>query len=230
MNTNDPGRVLIFGAGGLGREMLQVLRDIAAAGGAAECLAFVVDPGLAAPEAVQGVPVRRDAVAMLRSDTGLRVVVALGNPAAREAVAARLAAEAGARFATLLHPTAWLGAKVAVGEGSMVFGFSSATTDVRIGQHVLINPGCSIAHDCVLDDFATLAPAVALAGGVRVEHGAELGIGARVAPRLCIGHGAMVGSGAVVIRDVAPGATVAGVPARELSCTPTAPGLNARPS
>ena len=82
----------------------------------------------------------------------------------------------------------------------------------------------------MLDDFATLAPAVALAGGVRVEHGAELGIGARVAPRLCIGHGAMVGSGAVVIRDVAPGATVAGVPARELSCTPTAPGLNARPS
>lgn len=230
MTTNDPGRVLLFGAGGLGREMLQVLRDIAATGRAAECVAFVVDAGLAAPEAVQGVPVRRDAVAMLRSDAALRVVVALGNPAAREAVVARLMAEAGARFATLLHPTAWLGATVAVGEGSMVFGFFSATADVRIGRHALINPGCTIAHDCVLEDFATLAPAVALAGGVRVEHGAELGIGARVAPRLCIGRGAVVGAGAVVIRDVAPGATVAGVPAREIPRSSAARGLNAWPA
>ena len=165
---------------------------------------------------VHGVPVRRDAAAMLRADTTLQVVVALGNPAAREAIVARLAAEAGARFATLLHPAAWLGETVEIGEGSIVFGFSSLTADVRIGRHVLVNPGCNIAHDCVLGDFATLAPAVAMAGGVRVEHGAELGIGARVAPRLGIGRGAMVGAGAMVIRDVAAGATVAGVPAREL--------------
>jgi sugar O-acyltransferase (sialic acid O-acetyltransferase NeuD family) len=229
MSTNDPGSVLLFGAGGLGREMLQVLRDIAADGGAADCVAFVVDPGLAAPEAVQGVPVRRDAVAMLRSDAGLRVVVALGNPVAREAVAARLAAEAGPRFATLLHPAVWMGETVAIGEGSMVFGFSSATADVRIGRHVLINPGCSIAHDCVLEDFATLAPAVALAGGVHLEHGAELGIGARVAPRLRVGRGALVGAGAVVIGDVLPGSIVAGVPARELPGSPPAPGRRARP-
>ena len=217
MTVSDPGRVVIFGAGGLGREMLQVLRDIAAAGGAAECVAFIVDPGLAAPEAVQGVPVHRDAVAMLRSDAALRVVVALGNPVAREAVAARLVAAVGARFAALLHPAAWLGATVALGEGSMMFGFSSATANVSIGRHVLINPGCTIAHDCVLEDFVTLAPSTALAGGVVVERGAKLGIGASVAPRLRIGAGALVGAGAVVIRDVAAGTTVAGVPARPLS-------------
>jgi acetyltransferase-like isoleucine patch superfamily enzyme len=65
---------------------------------------------------------------------------------------------------------------------------------------------------------------------VRVELGAKLGIGARVAPWLRVGRCTMVGAGAVVIRDFAPGATVAGVPARELSCTPAAPGLKARPS
>jgi acetyltransferase-like isoleucine patch superfamily enzyme len=65
---------------------------------------------------------------------------------------------------------------------------------------------------------------------VRVEHGAKLGIGARVAPRLRVGRCTMVGAGAVVIRDVAPGATVAGVPARELWRTPAASRLNARPS
>jgi sugar O-acyltransferase (sialic acid O-acetyltransferase NeuD family) len=196
--------------------MLQVLRDIAASGQAANCVAFVVDPDFSAPEMVQGVPVLRDAVAMLRTDPTLSVVIALGNPAARAEVAVRLEAEVGARFATLLHPAVWLGETVSVGAGSMLFGFSSVTADVAIGQHVLINPACSIAHDCVLEDFATLAPAVALAGGVHVEYGAELGVGARVAPRLRIGRDTMVGAGAMVLRDVPPGLTMVGVPAREL--------------
>ena len=64
--------------------------------------------------------------------------------------------------------------------------------------------------------FATVAPAVALAGGVHLEHGVEIGIGARVAPRLRIARGAVVGAGAVVISAVPAGVTVAGVPAREL--------------
>lgn len=206
----------MFGAGGLGREMLQVLRDIAHAGRAAECVAFAVDPEFDCPEHVHGVPVRRDAGAMLRADPSLSVVVALGNPAQRMRAVARLEAEAGPRFATLLHPAAWMGESVTIGAGSMVFGFTSGTSDIRIGRHVLINPGCTLAHDVVLEDFATLAPAVALAGGVHVEHGAELGIGARVSPRVSIGREAMVGAGAVVIRTVAVGTVVAGVPARPL--------------
>ena len=67
------------------------------------------------------------------------------------------------RFARVVHPRAWIGGTVAIGEGSMVLGLASATADVRLGRHVLVNPGTSIAHDCVLEDFATLAPAVALA-------------------------------------------------------------------
>jgi len=47
-----------------------------------------------------------------------------------------------------------------------------------------------------------------------VERGAALGSGAVVLGGLRIGAGALVGAGAVVTRDVAPGETVAGVPAR----------------
>ena len=66
-----PGRIAIFGAGGLGREMLQVVRDIAASGREAECAAFVVDAGLDAPDALHGVPVHRDMIALLRGDPDL---------------------------------------------------------------------------------------------------------------------------------------------------------------
>jgi acetyltransferase-like isoleucine patch superfamily enzyme len=49
-----------------------------------------------------------------------------------------------------------------------------------------------------------------------VERGASLGSGAVVLGGLTIGAGALVGAGAVVTRDVAPGETVAGSPARLL--------------
>jgi acetyltransferase-like isoleucine patch superfamily enzyme len=49
-----------------------------------------------------------------------------------------------------------------------------------------------------------------------VERGASIGSGAVVLGGLRIGAGALVGAGAVVTKDVAPGAVVAGVPARVL--------------
>jgi acetyltransferase-like isoleucine patch superfamily enzyme len=48
----------------------------------------------------------------------------------------------------------------------------------------------------------------------RVEDGASIGSGAVVLAGVTVGSGALVGAGAVVTRDVAPGAVVAGVPAR----------------
>ncbi len=48
----------------------------------------------------------------------------------------------------------------------------------------------------------------------RVERGASIGSGAVIMCGVTIGSGAMVGAGAVVTRDVASGATVAGVPSR----------------
>jgi acetyltransferase-like isoleucine patch superfamily enzyme len=49
---------------------------------------------------------------------------------------------------------------------------------------------------------------------VRVEEWADIGTGAILLPGVTVGKGSIVGAGAVVTRDVAPFAVVAGVPAR----------------
>ena len=51
----------------------------------------------------------------------------------------------------------------------------------------------------------------------RVGRGASIGSGATIMCGITIGEGALVGAGAVVTRDVAPGTTVAGIPARLLA-------------
>ncbi|MFF9553128.1 MULTISPECIES: NeuD/PglB/VioB family sugar acetyltransferase [Methylobacterium] len=208
-------RLVLYGAGALAREIVDALQRLNAHGTAIELQASIVDPGIDAPETFRGRPVVRD-VRSLAGDASLRFVVALGEPGPRARAVAHLRAEIGAQFTSIIDPGVLIGASSRIGAGAVILGHSSITTDARLGEHVLVNPGCTVAHDDVLEDFATLSPGVHLAGHVRVEEGAFLGTGACVIPRMRIGAHAVVGAGAVVIRNVAPGQTVFGNPARSL--------------
>lgn len=199
--------IAIYGAGGLGREVLQLLRAAHL-----PCAGFVVDPDFDAAELIDGVRVYKE-IDELAARRSIKFVIAIGNHVHRARIVARTSSKIGQRFATVVHPAAQIGRTVTIGEGSIVLGMVSITSDVIVGKHVLINPGTTVAHDCNLADFATIGPSCALAGGVVLEGGAELGIGAAVAPRIRIGAGAMVGAGAMCIRDVPPNTTVVGIPA-----------------
>ena len=212
-------RIMIYGGGGLGREVLQILRDRAAAGDAVECAGFVVDAAFDPPGRIKGFPVIRD-IEELRRDPSASIVVAIGDPAARARIVASIERKIGPRFASAIHPEVCCGTDVSIGAGAIILGHSSITTDCRLGSHVLVNPGCTIAHDDTIGDFAALSPGVHLGGGVRIEAGCMLGIGALVLPRVAIGHWSVVGAGAVVLADVPCNSTVVGVPARITSSRP----------
>ena len=209
-------RVFIFGAGGLGREVLNVLRASAAAGQRVTCCGFIVDPEFATNSTLHGLRVH-NGLSVLRDDRDSRIVVALGDPSRRRAAVEKIKRVAGSRFVSAIHPAATIGGEVKMDMGVMVLGPASITTDASIGRHVVINPLVTVSHDCRLADYVTLAPAVALAGGVDVAEGAELGTGANVIPRLTVGAWSIVGAGAAVIRSVNPNSTVAGTPAREIA-------------
>jgi maltose O-acetyltransferase len=51
---------------------------------------------------------------------------------------------------------------------------------------------------------------------VTIQKKAYIGAGAILLPGVIIGENAVVGAGAVVTKDVRPGATVVGIPAKEL--------------
>jgi acetyltransferase EpsM len=218
--------VFIFGAGGLGREVLNVLRALAAGGQKVTCHGFIVDPEFAKHPILHDLPVHSD-LSILKGDLDIRIVVALGDPSRRRVAVQKIERMVGPRFASAIHPAATIGTEVKIDLGVMVLGPASITTDALIGRHVVINPLVAVSHDCSLADYVTLAPAVALAGGVVVDEGAELGTGANVIPRLTVGAWSVVGAGATVIRPVSANSTVAGVPARQIEAR--SPGWHIRP-
>lgn len=202
-------RVVIVGNGGHARACLD---------------AWTTDPeltpaGYLGPEPgdVLGLPYLGpdDSLAGLVADGLDLAFVALGSNRVRHAVTQRCE-ELGARLATIVAPTAQVGATATVGPGTVVLHRAVLGANARVGRGAIINTGATVDHDCVIGDFVHIAPGVNLAGTVTVGDGAMIGIGASVVPGVRIGAGATVGAGAVVIRDVGEGQTVVGVPAQEM--------------
>jgi acetyltransferase-like isoleucine patch superfamily enzyme len=79
---------------------------------------------------------------------------------------------------------------------------------------VHVNLNSTIGHDTTLMDYATVNPLVAISGNVTVGTGSMLGTHSAILQNLMVGSEATIGAGALVVKNVADGTVVKGVPAR----------------
>jgi|SRR5437868_1123855 len=209
--------LVIYGAGGFGRETAQAVTALPGW----RLLGFGDDDGGRFGEHVDGLPILGDTkeIADLKQ---ARVVVSTGSPAnydSRRQIVARLDLP-WRRYATLVHPAAWVAPSCRIGPGSVVLAQTVLTAAASVGAHVAIMPHVTVTHDDVIEDYVTIAAGVRLSGGVRVRAGAYVGTGAIVRQGVTIGSGALVGMGAVVLQDVPAGEVWVGSPARYLRPAP----------
>lgn len=144
------------------------------------------------------------------------VAIAVGAVRAttRRAELFRFARETGFRVAGLVHPAAIVDATVILGEGVQIMAGAIVQAGSEIGANTIINTGAIVEHGCRIGAHAHVATGAILAGDVDVGEGAHVGAGATVLQGRRVGEGATVGAGACVTRDVLPGVTVTGIPAR----------------
>ncbi|MBL0744008.1 acetyltransferase [Chryseolinea lacunae] len=205
--------LLIYGAGGLGKEVLSLVRAL----DRFEPIGFL-DDSLAAGTLVKGVQVLGGVEALKAFDKPVHVVIAFGDPVMKFEAASKIK---GPRviFPVLKHPSVILQdeASIAVGEGSILCAGSVLTTDIRLGAHVLVNLNCTIGHDTTLGSCTSVMPGVNVAGQVAIGNCVLIGSGSSIMNRITIGNLSKIGMGAVVIHDVPERVTAVGVPAKIVS-------------
>lgn len=199
-DASQPTEVLIVGAGGLGREARDAMET-----STRHRFAGFLDDDRSLPDVVGSLD---DEAAI--GTHGL--IIAIGDPAVRLSVLARLGA--GARFVTVVHSSAVVSPSASIGAGCLVSALSYVGPRARIGNHVLVNVHAEVGHDSVIGDFATLSPMAVTNGAVRLGEGVFMGTQASVGVGVSVGRWSKVASGARVDGDVGEGFLVAGNPAR----------------
>lgn len=212
-----PRPLVIFGAGGLGREVLLLLTQLNEAGAGWDVRGFYDDQPPPTP-LVAGLPYLGTAHDLNQTAEPLAVAVAVGSSASRAAVVSRLTS-AQLSFPALVHPRVALAPpqRVALGAGCIVQQGCILTCDITLGRFVLLNLGCTVGHDAVLEDFCSLMPHANVGGAAHLGAGVYLGTNATVIHAVRVGAGTVVGAGAVVVRELPAGITAVGVPARAIT-------------
>lgn len=149
----------------------------------------------------------------------IAVVLGFGDPVRRAEVGGRLEAQ-GVSLPSVIDPSVVYdkdSCKIEV--GVVVTAGCILTVNVQLQRFSYVNMGCTVGHDATIGEGSLLNPGCAVSGNVSVGRGVLLGAGSTILEKTTIGDGSVVGAGALVNRDVAPRATVVGVPARPIGQT-----------
>lgn len=205
---------VIIGCGGFGREVAEIAKTIAKEKKDFNFLGFIDDNQELHGKIINNVPVLGNLEWINDSYHGNRLLFAcaVGEPLIKKKVIER-ALKLGYIPHSLIHPSVQIGYDVSIGVGTILCPGSIITTNIKIGNHVIINQICSIGHDAIIDDFVTINPLSAISGGVHLQEGVFIGTSAAVLQYLEIGAWSIIGGGASVINNQEPYVIAVGVPA-----------------
>ena len=210
--------IAVYGASGFGREIMPLVKAQYSSMFSDVRFVFVDDGENAG--SLNGYPILSYTQFLEVNATNKFAVLAIANSTVREKLVGKLESDEIDVLSVTADNVVMLD-EVEVGEGAILCHFTQLTSNIKIGKQFHANIYSYVAHDCVIGDYVTFAPGVRCNGNIHIEDHAYIGTGAIIKQGtpdkpLVIGKGAVVGMGAVVTKDVPPGVTVVGNPAKPL--------------
>jgi sugar O-acyltransferase (sialic acid O-acetyltransferase NeuD family) len=213
--------IVLVGAGGLGREVLNYVHEAIRRSHHVRVKGFL-DDNLGALKPYRCEFPILGPILDYPIEPQDRFVITIGDPAKRKDLIRKMEAR-GARFISIIHPTAYVASNATVGIGCIVGPFCAIGSNARVGDYVLLTWYSSLAHDSVSHSFAVLSPYSTANGAAILEEGVFLGTHAVINPMIRVGAWSKVASGSVVYRDVPPNSLALGNPAKVSPMLRTSP-------
>lgn len=206
--------LIIVGASGLGREILQMCMEINRLQKRWNIKGFI-DDNL---QVLNGFECKYSILSTIKDwkpkDNEV-FVFAIASPIAKEKLVNDMLKK-GANFETVISPRSFVADNVQIGKGVVIAPFCFISCNTKIGDFVFVNAFTSIGHDTKIGMFSSTMGHVDITGCCKVGIGSYWGSGARALPSSEIGNYAKIGAGSVVLKKVKDGVTVFGNPAIEI--------------
>jgi len=141
------------------------------------------------------------------------MMVAVADSQERKRIVEKLPKET--TYFTFIHPTALIMDNNAeIGDGSFIGAYSIITTNIKIGEHSILNRGNQIGHDTVIGDFFSAMPGAVVSGNVIIGEKVYMGTNSSIKEKLHISSNVTIGSNGAVIKNIITGGVYVGVPVK----------------
>ena len=202
--------LFIYGAGGTGRELLDIHYSIKKNNIDKKNIYFIDDNKT--ESIIDGVKVL-DFMSTINMGKNNKYVIAIGEPITRNLLFDKIIFN-GLRGGNLIHKSAKISDSAVFGEGIVVYANSIISSNTYIADNVMIQFNTVIGHDVTISENSVVSSSAIIGGGVEVGKNTFIGMGVILKEKIKIGSNSIIGMGAVVYQDIPDGMIAIGNPAR----------------
>lgn len=206
--------IVIVGAGGIARQVLDILLDCNKINLQYNILGFVVENNYYKENTViNEFPVVGNFDWLKTNIKQLNIICAVGDVTLKKRWVSELN-EYNPTYINAIHPNAIITKWNNLGTGNIIDIACIISNTESIGNHNLFNLQVTLGHDVIIEDYVTIGPGSHISGNVSIGSETYIGTGANVIEKKDIGNNCVIGAGACVVTNIPNGATAVGVPAK----------------
>jgi sugar O-acyltransferase (sialic acid O-acetyltransferase NeuD family) len=210
--------VVIYGAGGFGREVLEILKSQNNIEKRWVILGFV-DDTISQGKLINGFPVLGNIKWFSNNHNNVGCLVAIGDPRSKYPIIKELK-KYNVSFVNAIHPSVIMSDFVEIGNNVIICAGCILTVNIKLGSHIILNLCSTVGHDVIIEDYCSIMPSVKINGNSHIKEGAYLGSGATLIQNVSVGNWSIIGAGAVVVKDIPDNVTAIGMPAKPIKTLP----------
>lgn len=208
-------KIVLYGAGGFGREVANMIEIMNLIKPQYELIGFLVDKQYYKKDTfINGYPLLGDEE-WLYNKKDIYCNCTIADSISRERIQGRLVQQ-GIRFLSLIAPDVYIPKSTMIGDGCIICGRSLISVNVTIEEGVFLNSCVTIGHDVIIKKYASVMPGVGISGSCIIGERARIGGHAFIIPGKKVGSDAVVAAGSICFNNVKQNTTVLGNPAKRM--------------
>ena len=213
----EPKKILIWGAGSFGEEILDCLDEINFIKPTYECIGFLDDDKKKWARKLRGISVL-GSLSVSKNFPDAQLISALTNNKnfwERETLFSNIKKNPN-QFETIIHPSAVISKTASIGAGTVISSNVTIGPNTKIGNYVVVLSNSVINHDVRVKNYSIITSGVNISGNTTVGSCCYLGSGSTIRENITIEDCCLIGMGSIILTNVSKNSVMVGNPAKKI--------------